>query len=181
LDGTIDASLKEETTVLVTQVLWALATDHHRQLAHSNIVQHIDDTGSKEALMCACAMGLVSHDMTLAAATLEQLIELDVGVLVDGDVLHFLSVFYTLHGQDARATLSKWVMCRPQSSHVWSQLAQMLYNHNLQEYVCASAAALCMATVEQDAAKMAREQLRSTREIDRVRAAFIAPTKSFLF
>ncbi|RUP47706.1 hypothetical protein BC936DRAFT_145426 [Jimgerdemannia flammicorona] len=129
------ADVRKDVVVLLSQVLWALGTDEHRDLAKAELFRwfvlqksmlrgwtRVDilirilcrlsiaqNPTHLPAIFCLCVMGLLQDDATLATAALrEMLIPADVADELDrdGNIGLLFSKFFQLQGADSAATVS---------------------------------------------------------------------------
>ncbi|KAK6098097.1 Superkiller protein 3 [Batrachochytrium dendrobatidis] len=128
--------LKNDTILLLSQVLYALDTDEHIELAKQQLFQCISNNAQYvPAIIGLCVMGLVRQDWVLAQTAAAELIKLDLEVAetLDADIDWVLcSFFIMLNGQTktARGFLSKTVHRYPWKAARWSKLAELIYCHS---------------------------------------------------
>ncbi|KAI8929766.1 hypothetical protein BC831DRAFT_395884 [Entophlyctis helioformis] len=135
LDDAANRRLKNDTTLLLSQVLYALGTAEHVDLAKQQLLQCIaTDVQYVPAIISLCALGLVLGDWTLAQTAAAELIKLEPEVLgaLDAEADWVLSSLFVLQGQTktARGFLAKAVHRYPWKAARWSKLAELMYCHS---------------------------------------------------
>ncbi|KAH9263511.1 hypothetical protein BASA83_013088 [Batrachochytrium salamandrivorans] len=131
-DESVARLLKNDTMLLLSQVLYALGTDEHIDLAKQQLLQCIStDAQYVPAIIGLGVLGLVLQDWTLAQTAAAELIKLGPEVLgeLDADVDWILSTLFIMQGQikTARAFLSKAIHRYPWKAVRWAKLAELLY------------------------------------------------------
>ncbi|KAG9304605.1 hypothetical protein G9A89_020169 [Geosiphon pyriformis] len=123
----------KDVVVLLSQVLWALRGEEHRNLAKEELFRCISNNPSHlPAILGLCAMGLIQEDNTLANAALQEITKLPLHVTYEIDqkneISFLLSRYFLLQGSEKQATLSliRSVQVKPTDLVHWLNLTDHL-------------------------------------------------------
>ncbi|KAJ3256832.1 Tetratricopeptide repeat protein 37, partial [Borealophlyctis nickersoniae] len=132
--GEVGTKVANDVGVLLSQVLYALGSVEHVELARAQLFQCIQkDPTYLKALIGLCALGLVREDATLAQSAAAELIKVCPADCGDGgddaDVDWVLSRLFLMQGnvKTAKGFLSKAVHRYPWKAERWARVAELVY------------------------------------------------------
>ncbi|KAI8921089.1 hypothetical protein DFJ77DRAFT_545666 [Powellomyces hirtus] len=128
-------ALLNDVTFTLAQVLYALASEQHQDLAKQQLLACITRTPQHiKALMALCAFGLVRQDGNLAQSAAAQILKLTPEALGDhdADADRLLSALFAIQGNMAAAKgfISKSLHRSPWKAERWQRLAEFLYQRS---------------------------------------------------
>ncbi|KAL2917247.1 Superkiller protein 3 [Polyrhizophydium stewartii] len=171
--------LGNDTTLLLSQVLYALGTPEHIELAKQQLLQCIAaDAQYVPAIISLAALGLVLQDWTLAQTAAAELLKLEPEVLgpFDSDADRVLAVLFSVQGQikTARRFMCKAVHRFPWKAERWSRLAEQLLRHEPAASAVASTVAASALSVFEAASPDPLNPVTTAQVTDMQRAGGLA-------
>ncbi|KAJ1911528.1 Superkiller protein 3, partial [Mycoemilia scoparia] len=137
-DNNNDLDRRGDIAVLLAQVLWALGTDEHMEIARQQLLQELGNSDGTTAhisgLYTLFAMGLLNGDPDLLGAVHAELSKIQSAV--HSNEITQLSLFYSLLYQgtkEARVELNKAIHKSPSAPELWIQLSTLQLVHPEQE------------------------------------------------
>ncbi|KAJ3035493.1 Tetratricopeptide repeat protein 37 [Rhizophlyctis rosea] len=126
--------LQQDVMLLLSQVLYALGSDQHVDLAKQQLFQCIaTDPQYVKALVGLCALGLVRDDGTLAQSAAAELVKVTSSEVddMDADVDWILSRLFLAQGnlKTARGFLAKAIHRYPWKAERWAALSEFINKH----------------------------------------------------
>lgn len=133
-NGPRDTKLISEVTLLLSQVLYALGTPAHIEIAKQQLFAcFAADPTFIPAITGLCALGIMTEDWVLAQTAAAELIKLDVNLLgnYDVEVDYVLSALFLKSGEGSTASrfLQKTIHRYPWKAVRWSNLSEHLLVH----------------------------------------------------
>ncbi|KAI9139041.1 hypothetical protein BKA69DRAFT_1088124 [Paraphysoderma sedebokerense] len=129
-------NVKNDVSLLLCQVLYALGSPQHIDLAKHQLLECVARTPNYlPALFGLCALGLVIDDGNLALAALRELLSVPADILgendVDGDAEYLLSRFVLLQSDfdSCKRFLSRAIHRNPSNPVLWSRLSEFLLRY----------------------------------------------------
>lgn len=123
------------TNILLSQVLFALGTPEHLDLARTQLMHCFEQNNQHvQAIILLLALGVSTHDWQLAGSAASELFQLDPRRLenYDFEIFELLNEMCTLQGnfESAKRYIQKSIHRRPADAKRWARLAQFLYTND---------------------------------------------------
>ncbi|KAI9598129.1 hypothetical protein BDF19DRAFT_433583 [Syncephalis fuscata] len=123
---------RAQVVLWLAQVLWALGTPEHQELAKQQLFSILGENTNLDAITCLFVIGLVSDDATLATTALGELVRLPIDTIDELDTLaiadYLKSRFAIIQGSTelARRALAKSIHRHPGTAVFWARLHALL-------------------------------------------------------
>lgn len=151
-DETFKLTLQNDVTLMLSQVLYALGSEQHRELAKQQLLSCVARVPQYwKALTALCALGLIGGDVVLASSAAAEIVKIPPDTLQDedGEIGELLSTLFLMQVRRvtpvylrrlafnehllqgdvkaAKGFLSKAIRRYPSRAELWRKLAKLLY------------------------------------------------------
>ncbi|KAM3588689.1 Superkiller protein 3 [Umbelopsis sp. WA50703] len=125
--------LRQNLSVLLSQVLWALGGEEQRELAQQELFKSIGENANHlPSILGLCAMGLIQDNDALTDAAIQEMLKLPIGQEGfedhNGLAAWLLSKYYEIKGStdDAVRALANFVHQTPNNASLWIAMASQM-------------------------------------------------------